>query len=80
MSLTPYCALIVAPINAENVKEICSCTIQFGRPFSLNQQSCSPFCKYTWLSAELLGGDLTDNIICDIGMPVIHRYVVMPIA
>lgn len=27
------------------------------------------------VSAELLGGDLTDNIICDIGMPVIHRLV-----
>ena len=30
------------------------------------------------LSAELLGGDLTDDIICDVGMPVIHRYAVMP--
>ena len=32
--------------------------------------------QHSWeVLAELLKGDLTDNIVCDLGMPVIHRGV-----
>ena len=76
-SLIPYCTLGLSPLP---FKSDLWPYHPIGTPFSLYYQSCKLFCKYIFLPAELLGGDLTDDIICDIGMPVIHRYAVMPIA
>jgi len=58
------------------------CTYRLGPELEITGYSCEDHfleldtCKHSWeVLAEILNSDLTDGMICDIGMPVIHRSV-----
>lgn len=74
--------------NLERIKEsireakAARCTFRTGPELEVTGYSCEDFFlehdtfAHAWESlAELLASDLTDGIICDIGMPVMHRNV-----
>jgi len=58
------------------------CTYRLGPELEITGYSCQDHfleldtIKHSWeVLAEILSTDLTDGIICDIGMPVVHRDV-----
>jgi len=58
------------------------CTYRLGPELEITGYSCQDHfleldtCKHSWeVLAEILSTDLTDGMICDIGMPVVHRDV-----